>query len=158
MMTAMPCILHDQHAQYQLTIMFRMFQRKVPIRCRHVLHNIHPPLMNSCDDHYGNHRLRFVILKFCPFCLVIRFDRRIIFCQRPLKPDVCIHMTVGKVMHHLPNGPSVRAIRSIQLFIIQSFHCFYKLKRQVSYSDYGFTNFICSSSKSLKTSSGSTIH
>ena len=65
-------------------------------------------------------RRRAAVLELGPCLLVVRLDRRPVLRQRPLEPDVRIHMTVGHVVHKLPNSPSLGAIRCIELRVVEA--------------------------------------
>lgn len=47
--------------------------------------------------------------------LIVRFDRRVVLGDGQLQPDVRIEVTIGHMMHDLPDGPSARPIWCIEL-------------------------------------------
>ena len=70
----------------------------------------------------GN-RERSRIGQFCPLTLVVRVDSRWIrFGDGKFHPHVRIHVTVGHVMHHLPDRPTAQSIAGLELRIRQALH------------------------------------
>lgn len=67
--------------------------------------------LDGCDTAVLEHRPRF---------LVVRLDRRGVFRQSPLESDVRVHVTVGHVVHDLPNGPTVGPVGRVELSIIET--------------------------------------
>jgi hypothetical protein len=70
----------------------------------------------------GN-RQRSRIGQFCPLTLVVRVDFRWIrFGDGMFHSHVRIHVTVGHVMHNLPDRPPAQSIAGLELRIRQALH------------------------------------
>lgn len=81
----------------------------------------HPTIMQHLE--HGERRLDRrgpTVVELRPSRFVIRFDRRRVFGQRPLESDVRVRVTVGDMVHDLPNGPAVGTIRRVELRIVET--------------------------------------
>ena len=58
---------------------------------------------------------RAAVVELRPRRLIVSFDGRRIFGQRPLASDVGVEMAVRDVVHDLPHGPAVWTIRRVEL-------------------------------------------
>jgi len=94
----------------------------------------HPSLMKrfkQCKRNFCRRRAR--ILKLGPSIFVIRFDGRLIFGERKLEPAVAVQVTIGHVMHDLPDSPPAGSIRRVELLLSQPFNRGSKLRGRFGY-------------------------
>ena len=70
------------------------------------------------------------IAQLRPPLLVIRFDGRFVLRKAQPEADETVHMTVGDMMHHLPYRPASRAVRRVQLFVVEAAHDLPKTRRR----------------------------
>lgn len=71
-----------------------------------------------------------------PTRLLVRLDGGLLFRERELDPGVCVKVAVGKMMHHLPQGPAGGPVRGVELLRRQAGHGL----TQVAWSSGDFTD------------------
>src|SRR5688500_10289308 len=94
----------------------RVTKRSCEIRWCKRLQQRHPSLVQRFQQ-----RERYFdwssanVAKLGPTVFVVRLDSRFVFSQRKLEAAVAVQMTVGHMVHDLPNGPAARPIRRVEL-------------------------------------------
>lgn len=100
--------------------------------------------MQGFEQHQrGLHGRRTRIVKVRPALLIVRLNERFLFGQCQFKSNVAVQVTVGQVMHHLPDGPTTGSIGSIDLLVGQSLDGSSKLGRRLLYLVNKTASLVC---------------
>ena len=90
-----------------------------------------PSLVDRSQQSQRNIDRQLRVAQLGPPVLVIRFNGRFIFCQRPFETYQSVAMAVRHVMGSVPDCPAAGAIRSIELPIVEAVHRRGKLFRKI---------------------------
>ncbi len=119
MMPAMPAI-DRRHGHQRLPPTLRMHIPSRPIGFRQRFQQHHPSAMQRLQQRQRNLRTERSRLQLRPLRLLIGLNRRPIFSQRQPHAHISVDVAVSHMMGHLAHRPSILAIRSIQLIVIQT--------------------------------------
>src|SRR5882672_1941240 len=74
--------------------------------------------MQECEGHSYGRVPR--IGQHGPTRFVIGLNRRVALRERQFEAHICVHMTVGEMVDHLPYRPAIGTIWSIELLVSQA--------------------------------------
>lgn len=142
MMLTMPCIQHRRLFQSLFLLIFRMNETSLPVCVGHTIHHGHPSLVHALNDADGNSRIKPDITQIGPFGLSIWFNVGLVLCQRQLKSDQSIHVTIGHVMDHLSSRPALRSVWAFQLLRRQFLKSVFESLRKFRNGGSRFLKFV----------------
>ena len=94
----------------------RVTKRSLEIRWRKRLQQQHPTLVKRFQQRkrhfdWGSAN----VAKLGPTVFVVSLDRWFVFGERELEPTIAVQVTIGHVVHDLPNSPAAWSIRRLEL-------------------------------------------
>ena len=93
---------------------FRVDELSLELCPAQAVQQIHPAAVEGGQEIKRRSDRFPTVRQLGPTLLVVGLDHGPVFRQRQLESNVAVHVTVGQVVDHLPDGPATRTVRGVQ--------------------------------------------